>query len=179
MVRQADPARLVFIDETGSNKAMCREYGRSVVNDRSMGKRPYNRGRVQTIIGALTIAGLEAVMCGEGWVNKEIFEVFVEVCLVPVLVPGDLVFVDGLSAHKSVRTRQLIEDAGAELHFLPPYSPWLNPIEECWSKVKNLLRSAAARTNEELREAIAKAIEAVTPKNAKAWFKHAGIMESE
>lgn len=179
LVRKTDPTRFVFIDETGSNKAMCRQYGRSVRNQRAMGKRPNNKGRVQTIIGALTLAGLEAVMCGEGWVNGEIFETYVEVCLVPVLVPGDLVFVDGLRAHKSVRARQLIEEAGAELHFLPPYSPWLNPIEECWSKVKALLRSAAAWTLDALRKAITDAVEAVTPEDAKAWFKHAGVMASD
>jgi transposase len=144
-----------------------------------MDKRPYNRGRVHTIIGALTLSGLEAVMCGEGWVNKEVFETFVESCLVPMLVPGDLVFVDGLRAHKSKRTRELIEAADAELHFLPPYSPFFNPIEECWSKVKNELRKSAARTNEALQAAIAQAIETVTAKDAQAWFKHAGVMTSK
>ena len=87
-------------------------------------------------------------------------------------------FLDRLGAHRTKRVRELIEEASAEVCFLPSYSPFLNPIEECWSKVKNLLRKSAARTTETLRTAIAEAIEQVTPTDAKGWFQHAGVAGS-
>jgi len=158
---------------------MAREYGYGPKGQRVHDVRPTDRGRVHTIIGALTVSGLEAVMCGEGFVDRDIFETYVEECLVPTLVRGDIVILDRLGAHRSKAVREMIEEAGAEVCFLPSYSPKLNPIEECWSKVKNLLRKSAARTVEELRKAIAFAIEQVTPKDANGWFRHAGIMKSD
>ena len=102
------------------------------------------------------------------------FEVYVEQVLLPTLCPGDIVLMDNLSFHKAPRLRTLIESAGARLEFLPPYSPDLNPIELCWSKIKTALRAAKARTFEALLDALDDAFGAVTQQDAEAWFAHCG-----
>lgn len=128
------------------------------------------------MIGALTLNAIEAAMIVEGVINGQVFETFVKECLVPILKPGDIVFLDRLRAHKTHRTKQLIEEAGATLMWLPPYSPHFNPIEECWSKVKNFLRTIAARTREDIWEAIAEALSLITEQDAGGWFGHAGVL---
>ena len=110
----------------------------------------------------------------EGATNTEVFRAYVREVLLPTLEPGDVVVMDNLSAHKNVETIGLIEAAGARALFLPPYSPDFNPIELMWSKVKNLLRTAEARTPEELFRAIGDALSKVTAKDAAHWFAHCG-----
>ena len=165
---------MVFIDETGSNLAMAREYARAPKGKRALDVRPVDRGRVQTVIGALTLDGLEAVMTFEGWLNNVVFETFVRELLVPVLLPGDVVLLDRHGAHKVKRIWSLIEAVGAKVVLLPRAMPYLNPIENCWSKLKNLLKTAAPRTSAALVEAICDAITHITEQDAQGWFEGCG-----
>jgi transposase len=137
---------------------------------------PRNRGTVTTLLGALTVTGLVAMMTVEGATDAEVFEAFVQHVLVPKLQPGDIVVLDNLGAHKPVAIRRRIEAVGAHVLFLPPYSPDLNPIEECWSKVKALLKRLEARTREDLDRAIATCMERVTSTDALGWIGHAGYV---
>src|SRR5262249_44110047 len=135
---------------------------------------PRNKGTVTTMIGALSLVGLVALMTVEGATDADVFDAFVERVLVPKLKPGDVVVVDNVGAHKPVAVRRKIEAPGARLVFLPPYSPDLNPIEECWSKLKAFLKSFGARTREELDLAISLGMDRVSRSDAEGWFRHAG-----
>ena len=126
------------------------------------------------MIGAVRIDGSTACMTIEGATNAEIFRTYVREILLPSLRKGDVLVMDNLSAHKDARTLAMLKDAGVEVRFLPPYSPDLNPIELMWSKVKNLLRGAEARDNDELLVAIGEALSKVTAKDALHWFAHCG-----
>lgn len=153
---------------------MTRLRGRAPRGERLIDKTPHGHWKTSTLIAAL---GLEGVRCStvvDGAVNADIFEAFVEQVLVPELRPGDVVVMDNLSSHKRQRTRELIEVAGAELVFLPTYSPDLNPIEMIFSKVKNLLRSLACRTVETLWASMQTVLDRVTPNDAANCFKHCG-----
>ncbi len=170
-----DPGRLVFIDEAGSTIAMSREYARAPKGQRASDCIPRNRGDVLTIIGALTLDGLEAVMTIEGGTSGDVFVAYVEQVLVPVLRPGDIVVLDNLGAHKDQRAIKAIYEAGASVKFLPPYSPDLNPIELAWSKVKGILKTMKARCYDTLNKAIARAVEQVSWWDAHSWFEHCGF----
>ena len=124
-----------------------------------------------TILGAMSLDGMVATMTIEEATDADIFLAFVEQVLCPALKQGDLVVMDNLSSHKVSAVRAGIESTGAQLLYLPPYSPDLNPIEKAWAKLKQLLRSAQARTKEMLEQAIADALKMITPENAKAWFR--------
>src|SRR5918998_3834216 len=110
----------------------------------------------------------------EGATDSEVFEAYVEHFLAPTLEEGQVVVLDGLGAHRSDKVREVIEARGAELLFLPSYSPELNPIEEAFSKIKNILRKLAARTHEALLKAMEEALSKVTPVDAAGWFDHCG-----
>jgi transposase len=166
--------RLVFIDESGSNTAMAREYGRAPSGERVEDDKPYNHGENVSLVGALGLGGLRTLMTLGGAVDGVAFVAFVRSFLAPTLRRGDIVLMDNLSVHKVSGVREAIEAAGATLRYLPPYSPDLNPIERCWSKLKALLRSAASRTREALDAAIAEAMEAITAADATGWFTHGG-----
>jgi transposase len=169
-----DPARLVFLDETGTTTAMARRQARAPRGQRAHGRVPRNRGVVTTLIAALHLAGMTAAMTVEGATSGAVFDAYVIRVLVPSLRPGQIVVADNLAAHKSSRARAAIEAAGCQLVSLPAYSPDLNPIEEAFAKIKALLRAAAARSREALDAAIAVAMRAVTPDDAAGWFAHAG-----
>ena len=173
-----NPERLVFIDETGSTVSMTRPFARAPAGRVPTELLPRNRGTVTTVIGALTSRGLTALMAIEGGTDREVFVAYVREVLLPELRPSDIVLLDNVGAHKDPRVRDLIEGVGAHLWFLPPYSPDLNPIEECWSKVKGFLKTAKARTREALELALAMAAECVSPSDARGWFKHAGYVNS-
>jgi transposase len=126
------------------------------------------------MISSVRLDGTSACMTIEGATNTEVFHAYVRVVLVPSLRPGDIVVMDNLGAHKNERTLALIEEAGAEVRFLPAYSPDLNPIEMMWSKVKALLRKAQARNHPDLLVAIASALAAITPQDALGWFTACG-----
>jgi transposase len=166
--------RLKFIDESGVNLAMTRRYGRAPRGERVVGAVPQNYGANVTMLAALSWQGVEAVMPIDGATDAEVFRAYVEHVLCPTLVPGDIVVMDNLRAHKVAGIREHIEAHGAQLIYLPPYSPDLSPIEPCWSKLKTLLRAAQARTREALDAAIEHVLAAVTPSDARGWFQHCG-----
>ena len=169
-----DPARLVFVDETGSHLGLTRPHARSPRGERAHGSAPRNRGPNRTTSTSLTLDGLGPGLLLDGGVTTRAFEVYVEHVLAPTLQPGQIVALDNLSAHQSARTRRAIEARGAELWFLPSYSPDLTPIAAAFSKLKALLRQAAARTAEVLAAAIWAALAAITPADAHGYFTHCG-----
>jgi transposase len=153
---------------------MTRLRGRSPKGERLVCHAPHGHWRTTTMISSVRLDGTSACMTIEGATNTEVFYAYVREVLVPSLRPGDIVIMDNLGAHKNERTIALIEDAGAEVRFLPAYSPDLNPIEMMWSKVKALLRKAQARNHPDLLLAIASALNAVTPQDALGWFAACG-----
>jgi transposase len=163
---------MVFLDESGVTTSMTRHYARSQGGERIPEATPGGRWKIMTILGAMSLEGMIATMTIEEATDGDIFRAYVEHVLCPALKPGDVVVMDNLSSHKVSGVRQMIEKAGAEVLYLPPYSPDLNPIEKAWSKLKQLLRSAKARTKEALEQAIAGALRLISPDNASAWFKH-------
>lgn len=163
---------LVFIDETGVNLAMTRGYARAKKGKRAYSKCPYNRGSNITLIGAIAISGLLASLTFEGWTNKEAFLTYVKDVLAPQLWSGACVVMDNLPAHKATEVQKAIESAGARVVFLSPYSPDFNPIENCWSKLKEFLRTRESRTYQELDHSITEAINSVTEKDIIGWFTH-------
>jgi transposase len=165
---------LKFIDESGVNLAMTRRYGRAPRGERVIGAVPQNYGPNVTMLAALGSHGVEAVMTIDGATDAEVFHIYVDQVLRPTLRPGDIVIMDNLRAHKAAGIREAIEQAGARVLYLPPYSPDLAPIERCWSKLKSLLRTAKARTREALDEAIAQALATITASDARGWFEHCG-----
>ena len=171
-----DLRRVKFIDESGINIAMTRLYGRAPRGERALGSAPQNYGQNVTILGALSYTGLEAVMTIEGATDADVFRAYVRQVLGPTLREGDIVIADNLSAHKVAGVQEAIAAQGARLLYLPPYSPDLNPIERCWSKIKTFLRAAKARTREALNEAVTRALDTVTEADARAWFAHCGYV---
>ena len=169
-----DGARLVFIDESGAKTNMTRLYGRARVGQRAVDDTPAGHWCTTTMISSVRLDGSTAGMVVDGATHKDIFEAYVEQILLPTIKAGDVVVLDNLFAHKSQRARELIESVGAELWYLPAYSPDLNPIEKMWSKIKSLLRTLKARTKEALIEAIAQALEQVTADDVKGWFESCG-----
>ena len=163
---------LVFIDETGVNLAMTRRYARAKKGQRAYSQSPYNRGNNITMIGAISTTGFLAPFTFEGWTNKEAFLTYVTQVLVPELWVGATVVMDNLPAHKARKVREAIEFVGAKVKFLSPYSPDFNPIENCWSKLKEFLRSTDARTYQELDSSISEAINLITDKDIIGWFTH-------
>ena len=152
-----DPARLVFVDEAGAHTSTTRRHARAPRGRRAAGVVPRNRGRVTTLVASLTPEGMGPAMTVEGGTTTEVFVVYVGRVLAPALWPGQVVVVDNLAAHRGERVRELVEARGAELVNLAAYSPDLNPIEEAFSELKALLRTAAARTREALFEAVGRA----------------------
>ena len=143
---------------------------------RSEGRRiheatPGSHWKIMTILGAISLRGMIATMTIDEATDTDIFLAYVEHVLCPALHPGDVVVMDNLSSHKVQGVQQRIEKCGAEVLYLPPYSPDLNPIEKAWSKLKQLLRSTKARSNEMLDQAITEALLLISPDNAKAWFR--------
>ena len=150
---------------------MTRLYARGTGGGRIHEATPGGHWKILTILGAMSLNGMVATMTIEEPTDTDIFLAYIEHLLVPVLKPGDVVVMDNLSAHKAPAVREWIEKAGAEVLYLPPYSPDLNPIEKAWAKLKQLLRSAKARTKETLDQAITEALPLITPANAHAWFR--------
>jgi transposase len=153
---------------------MTRLYARAPRGQRAQATKPVNRGRHMTMLGALSLQGLVAAMTVEGFTDGEVFLAFLQEVLVPQLHPGQILILDNLKAHKVAGVAAACAAAGVRLLYLPPYSPDFSPIEECWSKVKALLRAKAARTLETLEQAIAEALAAITSQDAHGWFAHAG-----
>jgi len=150
---------------------MTRLYARSLGGRRIHEETPGGHWKIMTILGAMSLRGMIATMTIEEATDTDIFLAYVEHVLCPALHPGDVVVMDNLSSHKVQGVQQRIEKCGAEVLYLPPYSPDLNPIEKAWSKLKQLLRSTKARSKEMLDQAITDALLLISPDNAKAWFR--------
>jgi transposase len=153
---------------------MTRRYGRATPGQRVVDHVPNNYGANQTLLAALSLAGLDAPWVVDGAVNGAIFHCWVSEVLCPTLRPGDIVLWDNLSAHKVAGVEALLTARGARLLPLSPYSPDFNPIEPCWSKIKTSLRRAKARTLEALLDAIKQALDMVTAADIPGWFAHCG-----
>lgn len=155
---------------------MDRTYGRAPSGMRVDGPMPQGHWKITTLTAAVRLGGVpeSACLAFDGPTNSACFQTYVDRCLVPALRPGDIVILDNLSCHKTPEVRRRIEAAGAELRFLPPYSPDLNPIEPLFSKLKQSLRTAAARTVEALIEAMGVALRAIRETDIRGWFGHCG-----
>lgn len=150
---------------------MTRLYARALGGQRIHESTPGGHWKIMTVLGAMSLRGMIATMTIEAATDAEIFLAYVEQVLCPALRPGDVVVMDNLSSHKVNGVGKLIEAVGAEALYLPPYSPDLNPIEKAWAKLKQLLRTAKARTREALDQAIADALKLISADNAQAWFR--------
>lgn len=169
-----DPERLIFIDETSASTKMGRLYGRAPKGERCLAAIPHGHWKTTTFTAGLRIGGLAAPFVLDGPMDGDAFRAYVEQVLVADLTRGDVVVMDNLPAHKVHGVRQAIEAAGATLMYLPAYSPDFNPIEMAFSKFKALLRAAAARTIDDLWEAISLALDAFTPSECQNYFAAAG-----
>ena len=172
--RQLTPERLVFLDETWASTAMARSRGRAPRGERLVSAVPHGHWKTTTFIAGLRQAGVVAPLVLDGPMNGAAFRAYVEQMLAPTLRRGDVVIMDNLSAHKVDGVRQAIEARGAELLYLPPYSPDLNPIEQLFAKLKALLRKTAARTVSTLWEAIGALLDSFEPDECANYFRHAG-----
>ena len=172
-----DAGRLVFVDEMGTNVSLSPLYAWSRRGKRAFGRAPRNWGKNVTLLASITRRGVGPCLAVEGSTTREVFEAYLERALAPNLRPGQVVVMDNLSAHKGGRVREIVEGAGCELLYLPPYSPDLNPIEEAFSKVKGLMRRAEARTRGSLIEAMGRALDAVSARDARGFFAHCGYRE--
>ncbi len=171
---ELEPARLIFLDECGTNTKMARTHGRSKRGERCRASIPHGHWKTTTLIAGLCTEGIIAPMVLDGAMDGEMFEAYIKTLLVPCLTPGDIVILDNLPAHKVAGARQAIEAVDAMLVFLPPYSPDFNPIEKAINQIKSFLKKTAARTKQELDAAIAAAVDIVTPQNAQNYFTACG-----
>jgi transposase len=165
---------LIFLDESGAKTNMTRLRGRAARGQRVHASHPHGHWHTTTMISSIRFDGATACMTIDGATDTDVFHSYVERVLVPTLRTGDIVIMDNLAAHKSDKTEALIVAAGAEVRFLPPYSPDLNPIEKMWSKVKAILRRTKARDADALLAAIGAALEQVTAEDARGWFASCG-----
>lgn len=179
-LRQAglDPGRLVFIDETWAKTNMTRLRGRALKGARLIARVPHGHWKTTTFLAAMRTTGLTAPLVVDGAINGAIFRAYVEQQLVRTLQPGDIVVMDNLSAHKVAGVREAIESAGAEVLYLPPYSPDFNPIETLFSKFKHLLRSAAERTVEALWRTCGQLVDLFQEPECRNHFRHCGYRYS-
>jgi transposase len=174
LAAQIDPKRLVFVDEMGTNISLSVLRAWSRRGLRAYYSVPRNRGPNTTLLSSMTMEGMGPSLAVEGATTRAVFEAYVQWGLSPTLCPGQVVVMDNLTAHKGERVRELIEERGCELLYLPPYSPDLNPIEEAFSKIKAFIRKAEARSRGALIEAMGAAISAVTARDARGFFEHCG-----
>jgi transposase len=174
-----DPGRLVFIDETATMTNMSRRYGRSQVGDRVYDYVPHGHYKRVTLVSALRCDGLAASMAIPGSLNGGLFVAYVEQVLLPVLSPGDIVFLDNLSAHRRAGARALVEAAGCSLVFLPAYSPDQNPIEMAFSKVKAIIRRERRRTVEALVSLVLGIDASFTPEECANYLAACGYIATQ
>ncbi len=166
--------RMVFVDECGTHTSLASLYGYAPRGERLRLSVPRKRGKNTTLLSSMTLSGMGPSLAVEGATTALVFEAYVEKVLAPSLRKGQIVLMDNLSAHRPKRVRELIEQQGCELIYLPSYSPDYNPIEEAFAKIKSLLRKAAARSKEALIEAISVALSSITAADARGFFEHAG-----
>jgi len=163
-----------FLDESSLNIDLTRLYGRAAPGERVVDSVPQPSGPQTTTLAVIGWTGVSAPLVLSGSVNGTVFYGYLEQCVLPTLQPGDILFMDNLSAHKVAGLEKLIHSCGAHLIYLPPYSPDFNPIELAWSKVKTILRRLKARTLPDLIDALKQALQAITLQDIHAWFAHCG-----
>jgi transposase len=173
-VCRLDPGRLVFVDEMGTHTSLALLYAYAPIGERAFFRIPRNRGKNTTLLTSINQGGMGPSMAVEGATTSRVFQTYVERLLAPALQPGQIVVMDNLGAHRPKRIRELIEERGCELVYLPPYSPDLNPIEEAPSKIKHLLRKSGARTKEALIEAMGRTLAAVSARDVRGFFVNCG-----
>ena len=173
-----DPARLVFIDETWTKTNMAPLRGWAPRGARLKAKVPHRRWKTMTFLAALRLDRVEAPWLIDGPINGERFRLYVEKVLLPTLRPDDIVVIDNLGSHRGKAIRRIIRSVGAKLFFLPKYSPDLNPIEQLFAKIKHYLRRAQARTRDLVADAIAKALDTLSPAECSNYICHAGHVQS-
>jgi transposase len=173
-VATLDPRTFVFLDETSTTPNMTRRYARAPVAVRAVDRAPRNYKQRTTLVAALSPEGIGAAMTLPGAIDANAFAAYVEHCLCPTLQPGQVVIFDNLSSHLGASVRALLEAAQCTVLPLPSYSPDFSPIELAFSKLKEQLRTVAARTQDALEQAIAEALDMISASEACAWFKHCG-----
>jgi transposase len=173
LLARESPAQLVFVDESGANTRMTRCRGRALAGQRLVAQIPHGHYQTSTLIAGVRLDGACAPWLFDGAMDGEMFLAWVGQGLVPVLQTGDLVIMDNLATHKVAGVREAIEAAGARLLYLPPYSPDFNPIENMWSKIKQVLRSLSPRTQPELLVAAGAAFDTISPADCLGFFLHA------
>jgi transposase len=169
-----DPRKLVFVDETWAKTNMTRTHGYAPRGQRLIDTAPHGHWHTTTFVGAIRADGFIAPLVLDGAINGEWFLAYVERVLVPELRRGDVVVMDNLGSHTPAGVRRAVEGAGCRLLYLPPYSPDLNPIENAFSKLKGLLRSAAERTVDGLWSAIGRLLDRFSPRECRNYFRHCG-----
>jgi transposase len=172
--RYMDPARFVFLDETGASTNMIRRYGRCPRGQRLVDATPWGHWKITTFVAGLRSTGVIAPLVLDGPMTGEVFRAYVEQMLAPALQPGDVVVMDNLAAHKVTGVREALRAAGASVLYLPPYSPDLNPIEQLFAKLKAMLRSAAARTKDALWATFGTALDAFPETECQNYLAHCG-----
>jgi transposase len=175
VISSIEPERFVFVDECSSNTSLAPLYGWARKGKRAHQRVPRNWGQNITLISSIgKEGGMGASLVVEGSTNGTVFQTYLQEVLLPTLKDGQVVVMDNLSAHKGERVRELIEDKGCELIYLPPYSPDFNPIEQAFSKLKSYLREACARSQKTLMEVIGQALSTITASDAEGFFEHCG-----
>lgn len=169
-----DSAKLIFLDESGFTTKMARRYGRALCGKRVVDAVPHGHWKTTTLIAGLRQNGLTAPAVFDGAMDGQCFRTYIVEILVPTLRAGDIVIMDNLSCHKMSGIEEAITATGATLLYLPPYSPDLNPIEQVFAKLKQLLRSAAKRTLDELWTAIGDSLSLISPDECLRYFKNCG-----
>jgi transposase len=169
-----DISKLVFLDESGVNTDMTRHYARARNGQRANDHTPLNTGKNTTIVSSVRTDGTTVPMFLSGSLNGETFKNYIEQHLAPTLHEGDIVVMDNLRCHKVKGIKQAIQKAGANVRYLPPYSPDLNPIEMMWSKIKSILRKTKARAVDALLAALPVAFHAVSVRDIIGWFHQSG-----
>lgn len=169
-VKDIDPENLVFLDEMGVLLGLTRSHARSPHGTRVYDLKPFYRGAKVTVIGAISLKQVLAVMTMNGSMDGDAFKVFIEKCLVPQLWSGAVVVMDNLPAHKIALIEPLIKAVGANVLNLSPYSPDFNPIELWWSQLKAFLRQFSPTTTIRVDTLIATALNLINPKHLQNWF---------
>jgi transposase len=171
-----DINKFIFLDESGLKTNMIRLYGRAYQGQRCHDTAPCGHWESTTILSSIRLDGKTESIVFDGAVDRKMFDEYIKEVLAPTLHPGDIVVLDNLNAHKSDLAQRIIEDCQAEVRFLPPYSPDLNPIEKMWSKIKQLVRGMKPRTPDELFSSVGEALGRVSADDAQGWFNSCGYI---
>jgi transposase len=173
-VSEIEPENLIFIDESGANLGMTSDYARVEGGQRAKMPKPFDTGEKFSIIGAVCLTGIVAMMYIASSVNGSIFKTYIKKLLIPKLRRGQFVIFDNVSFHKSKELIQLIENTGARVVFLPPYSPDLSPIEKMWSKIKEILKQMKPRSKADFHNSLFEAITSVNDGDFEEWYESCG-----